>query len=352
MMGRNMTFSCETKDLKGRMIKTQALADTGASAYAFIDRHFVQKHELPQMKLQYRCGLQLADGTHVAKITHMARVPCIIGGSHVEEMWCLITNLAGTDIVVGMPWMEQHDINIRPLKRTITFESDYCMRYCLRDCKKLVFNCHKSAKEAHVCSSLMINYDVTEVSAYAFSRLAGKPKNQVISISWAELEALEQDNPPAPTPQWRADLAAISPNDYRRFFDKLSRPPPAPDELKKQIPKEYHDFIDVWDPQEANKLPPRRRGVDHPIDLEDGATPPATKVYGLSRDQALVVKAYIKKCWVRAISSEAVHASQPLCYVLRNLTAEFASALTIAPLTPSLRRTGTRHHLSARLWTG
>lgn len=45
---------------------------------------------------------------------------------------------------------------------------------------------------------------------------------------------------------------------------------------------------------EANKLPPHRK-IDHPIELQAGATPPAKRAYKMSREQATVVKEYMKE---------------------------------------------------------
>lgn len=43
---------------------------------------------------------------------------------------------------------------------------------------------------------------------------------------------------------------------------------------------------------EANKLPPHRP-IDHKIELQKEAVPPAKRAYGMSREQANVVKAYV-----------------------------------------------------------
>ena len=89
-----------------------------------------------------------------------------------------------------------------------------------------------------------------------------------------------------------ADIAAIFPEDYEKFFIKLKKSPLTKDQLLTMVPPQYHQYFKVWDPVEANKVPPRR-SVDHRIDLAEGATPPAKRAYGLSREQAVVVKEYI-----------------------------------------------------------
>lgn len=41
---------------------------------------------------------------------------------------------------------------------------------------------------------------------------------------------------------------------------------------KEKLPPEYHDFLDVFSPKEADKLP-RHRGYDHKIRLKEGTEP-------------------------------------------------------------------------------
>jgi len=41
------------------------------------------------------------------------------------------------------------------------------------------------------------------------------------------------------------DCAAASPEDIAKFHERLSRPPPSIEELKKQVPKAYHHLIDL-----------------------------------------------------------------------------------------------------------
>ena len=88
------------------------------------------------------------------------------------------------------------------------------------------------------------------------------------------------------------DVAAIMVDDYDKFFRKLHKKHISLDDLRKRIPNQYHDYMDVWNPTEANKLPPYRK-VDHSIDLRKDSVPPAKRAYGMSRDQAKVVKEYI-----------------------------------------------------------
>lgn len=87
------------------------------------------------------------------------------------------------------------------------------------------------------------------------------------------------------------DVIVISVEDYEKFFNKIKRKPVTFEKLKKRVPQKFHKYISTFDPKEATKLPPHKEW-DHKIDLQPGAVPPAKKAYGLSRQQAQIVKNY------------------------------------------------------------
>ena len=63
-------------------------------------------------------------------------------------------------------------------------------------------------------------------------------------------------------------------------------------ELLKAIPAEYHDFVDVFSKQKANKLP-EHRPYNLKINLIDDATPPLGPIYSLSEAEQLALREYL-----------------------------------------------------------
>lgn len=125
--------------------------------------------------------------------------------------------------------------------------------------------------------------------------MAEKEENQVIAMWPKDFEQLaEVSNENTECKKFTTDLAAITAEDYEKFFRKLRKSPLTTEQLRGRVPRAYHEWLGVWNPVEANKLPPHRQ-IDHSIELKDGATPPAKRAYGLSRDQASVVKEYIEE---------------------------------------------------------
>ena len=64
------------------------------------------------------------------------------------------------------------------------------------------------------------------------------------------------------------------------------------EEILKKLPPEYHEFIEVFLPKEAEKLPPHRP-FDHKIELKPGEEPPYYRNRPMSARELDVVKKYL-----------------------------------------------------------
>ncbi|KAG0147684.1 hypothetical protein CROQUDRAFT_655894 [Cronartium quercuum f. sp. fusiforme G11] len=51
------------------------------------------------------------------------------------------------------------------------------------------------------------------------------------------------------------------------------------------LPKEFHEFSDVFNPQNTSKLPPLWPGYDMEINLKSNSIPPTSNSYLLSQDE-------------------------------------------------------------------
>jgi len=77
-------------------------------------------------------SLQVIDGRPISSgnITHTTTVNLLIN-QHQEKLPMFVTQLGHYPIVLGIPWIDLHDINIRFHSRTVTFGSQYCSTHCL-----------------------------------------------------------------------------------------------------------------------------------------------------------------------------------------------------------------------------
>lgn len=238
--GRQLDFRGYVRTEKGS-VSANCLTDTGASAESFVNTTYVKKHRLPMLPLAKPCRLRLADNKLAPDITHMARLQLTLG-NHIEELWCLVTSLGAFNIILGMPWMERHDPHISFAERSLTLNSDYCMSNCLLHHQpSTIYSGPRKEPEKKFPKHI----DLAEISAYAFIRMSEREENQTYAMWPEDFERLEdepadgaQDGDRAPG--FTTDVAAITPEDYEKFFQKMKKKPITPDELRTRVPKAYH----------------------------------------------------------------------------------------------------------------
>jgi hypothetical protein len=89
------------------------------------------------------------------------------------------------------------------------------------------------------------------------------------------------------------DISQFSPPDIPQFshpdiqVNSVSANPPT------SVPVEYAEFADVFEPKNAQKLPPHRPGVDHEIPLVADAKPIFGSIYNMSETELKLLKDYI-----------------------------------------------------------
>ena len=107
----------------------------------------------------------------------------------------------------------------------------------------------------------------------------------------------------------KAEVFAASLADINKALRTKTRIDP-----RTKLPRQFHEFLDVFSKEQAEKLPPLRGpGVDHEIQLEmvDRKDPqvPWGPLYNMSRDELLVLRKtlteYLDKGFVRASNSPA-----------------------------------------------
>jgi len=63
-------------------------------------------------------------------------------------------------------------------------------------------------------------------------------------------------------------------------------------ELKSQVPKTYHEYLDVFSKSKGMTLPPRRP-YNHKIEVEPGMTLPFGPIYSLSEVEQLTLRDFL-----------------------------------------------------------
>jgi hypothetical protein len=240
-------------------------------------------------------GEEHVDGTIVRYIEADLRV-----GDHVEkDAIFYVTRLSRYPIILGMPWLAQHDPVIKWSARTIQFSSEFCQRACnvpslpqrtkalndvpRRSRPEAITELPKPVQPKELNPILPRELDIERVSLRACAAYARRG----CRLYQVTLEEVNEE------------LA-------RRELSEKSEP---------KLPEELKGFQDVFSPKEAEKLPPHR-DYDHEIKLVEGKKPPFGPLYPMSQAQLLALKAWLeenlRKGFIRPSSSPA---ASPVLFV-------------------------------------
>jgi len=95
---------------KGIMIK--ALLDSGATEM-FMDRQTAARHGFKLQKLERLIAIRNVDGTNNSRGAIMHQVECnMFYKGHMERMRIDVCNLGKTEVILGIPWLAAHNLEI------------------------------------------------------------------------------------------------------------------------------------------------------------------------------------------------------------------------------------------------
>jgi transposase InsO family protein len=181
-------------------------------------------------------------------ITEVAVVQLDLSGHKEQAFFYVVPRIANHNIILGLPWIKMNDVRLSGKRSCLWIgTSGPCVRNVSRG------------------EDTTLNH--TAISAAGFSSLVRRrdqqPGIQIFAASMADIEKA---------------LTVRKPSDPRT-----------------KLPTHYHEFLDVFDRTEAEKLPPKRgKGVDHQIKLQpaNGVEPevPWGPLYSMSRDELLVLR--------------------------------------------------------------
>ena len=197
-----------------------ALIDSGCSSYGLIDSRFASKQGLQRISIPPRAVVGFNDSTK-AQISEVAKLEIDLNGHKEDAFLYVIPSLVSNNIILGLPWMKKNDVRLSPKKASLT----------IGPFKIRVLNILKEKG---------ISKDYGLVSAATFSLLVYRRKKEkgteVFTASMADIEK------------------ALT-------VKKITDP-------RTKLPSHFHEFLDVFDRIEADKLPPRRgKGIDYGIEL-------------------------------------------------------------------------------------
>jgi len=105
--------------------------DSGATE-DFINKEFCNKHGNKMLKTKNPMEIYLPDvkPRAMGPVTHMRKVTMDIS-SHRELATFQVANLDNHEVILGRPWLREHNPTINWKDKKQTFNSERCMTWCL-----------------------------------------------------------------------------------------------------------------------------------------------------------------------------------------------------------------------------
>jgi transposase InsO family protein len=326
----------------------RAMIDNGCTGYSFVNsaivRRICEALNISPVKLNKPRKVKGYDGRMGDPITH-AIYPRMTIRDHAESSTpLLITKLGQHDVILGKPWMRKHGVSYHGHSDDISFLPGHCSHLGApgrsfpilpTQIKEILQESRKEKDDFKPTRILKRNENIeqelvkapetkklietkTETKDSTETSISSKKKkrrrkrsrrikpimnestdSEIYMIGAAPFHLL--------TKQKGAEIFALSPREIDAQINaassqdidiQLSKTEKIPTDPKTVVPLEYHDFLDVFSKQEADKLPPHRDGHDHRIELEEGKEKSGhgyAPLYRMSDGELLLVKQYLEE---------------------------------------------------------
>jgi hypothetical protein len=242
---------------KNEPIKTQPLVDSGAGGI-FMDQNYAWKHGFNLTKLEYLIMARNMDGTENKQgtIWYYTDLDWQVNGKTNMEQF-LITGLGNQKIILGLPWLREHNPEINWKEGTLQWRTT-TMEEVLDEEEHL-------NQPANTLDEVLLEYLGME--------------NKL----WINLKEKLATKLASEANQKKPDLT--------------------PEQL---VPREYHDYLDIFNEDKVNQFPDTWPW-DHKIEMRTGIEPKSFKTYNLTPEEQVELDKFWKKIWTRDTSNHRNH---------------------------------------------
>jgi len=285
---------------QNRSFSLRLLIDSGSAAYTIIHSNLVdkvcEKLGIQPISLAKEKLIRGYDGKISKKIITHKILPNLIIGSHKElTVPMLIADIGHHEAILGKLWMNKNGILLDMRNDVIVFPNQ--LNTPISVFPVPLNSKHPSWSQStsppsttQTKVSMMLKRSVREesfsirsIGAASFKTLldrSKKDKTEVFALSMADINREIAYNT-------QNDLNALNVSSIDETAQDL-------EDIKAKLPPEYHEFLDVFDRAQSDKLSPHRF-YDHKIELTSDSTPPRCRVYRMSSAKLLKVKEYLNE---------------------------------------------------------
>ena len=267
-----------------KIIETLALIDSGAGG-KFIDQNYVRKLGIKTQELEQPLIARNVDGTpnKKGKITSFVTLTLIING-RTKRTRLLVTGLGRQQIILGFPWLREQnpDINWQTGEfkwRNQTFQVPKGHRLNPMQLAKALVQKQLGCEKPKVRTITMEEMDEQEYLNHTQNFL---PQTELATL----ITTILRDTSSKPWINAKTTTATTIQAEINQQKEDLL--------LTDQIPKEYHQYLDVFDEVKAERFL-ESRPWDHKIKLKEGFQPKSFKTYNLTPEEQRELDNWIKE---------------------------------------------------------
>ena len=264
----NLPLKLSSEKQKGIVIVEEGFLDSGAGG-KFIDQNYARTKGLDTEPLIEPIKVYNVDGTPNKRGTIRRYVDLNIevhGQTRKERL--LVTGLGRQKIILGFPWLRETNPNIDWEKGTLEWRQP-----------KLGNNLPE--KETRIRMTTTISEEEDE------EEYLNSTQNPLDSSDLALLVASiigDTDND-----LWINAKTSMATEIQAELNSKKKDLP-----LEEQIPKEFHEFLDIFSEEKATRFP-ESRPWDHKIELKDTFVPKSFKTYNLTPQEQTELDKFLKE---------------------------------------------------------
>lgn len=282
---------------QGEAYNLHFLVDTGATGYAFVDRRLAkeicQTLAIEPVQLSKPKLVRGYDGQLCKKpITHAIYPNLILPGHKEPTAPMLIADLGQHAAILGKPWMNRFGVLLDMSNDSILFPKNLTLTALPAPAPSPV----ESPPPTEITQKPLFKpqvlprpqpspgdkpFSIHSVGAASFASIARRAEDTGTQLFAMSMEDIDREI--------AFDIAVkmeeISLASVEASTQNL-------EEVKRKLPPEYHDFLDVFDRSKANHLPPHRP-YDHKIELNSDVRPPQSRAYRMSPYKLQKVKEYL-----------------------------------------------------------
>ena len=272
-------------------VKTLGLLDSGAGGQ-FINRNYARKEGFEIKKLDKPLWALNVDGTKNKRgtITSFVELNVQINGEQMN-LCLLVTGLGKQKIILSFPWLHEYNPEIN------WKTGDFTWRKAEKPWR------HIKIKRRHTCQPLLLAKKLARQALNQIEEETDKEERKNWTINPMPegtdilIDEIDEEKNIGVLTAWTEEMEdevwinTKTSNSIEFQLQHGERKEGL--SLEEQIPKEYHEYLDVFDEDKADQFP-SSRPWDHKIELKEGFQPKSFKSYNLTPEEQTELDKFLK----------------------------------------------------------